>query len=244
MKQSLFLIWLIVLCTLFVAAIILVVIYLDLQQPIIVFFEWLQNNNRWSALIFISIDMLLVIFLIPSIIFTLGAGFLFGTFLGTVCVVLATTLGGAIAFISARHLFNQQTKNYLRNHQKLKVVNDELVNEGWKIILLTRLMPFFPLKLSNYFFGASNFSITDFVVGTALGVIPNTLVIVYMGSLAADLTMLASGEVLLSKQTWWYYLTALVLLLFTVGYITRHAQKALRRYQNQSVKQTGGKHAA
>jgi uncharacterized membrane protein YdjX (TVP38/TMEM64 family) len=54
-------------------------------------------------------------------------------------------------------------------------------------------VPFFPLKLSNYFLGLTQFSIRDFLLGTVIGIVPNTLLITYAGSLAADLTLLATG---------------------------------------------------
>jgi uncharacterized membrane protein YdjX (TVP38/TMEM64 family) len=131
----------------------------------------------------------------------------------------------------------------LRNHQKLKVINDELAHEGWKLILLTRLVPFFPLKLSNYFYGASSFTLTDFVVGTFFGIIPNTFFIVYIGSLAADMSMLVSGDLMRSPNVWVFYILSLVFLLVAVAYISKLAQKALLRYEISSKKQIRKKRA-
>ncbi|MFQ3236881.1 MAG: putative membrane protein YdjX (TVP38/TMEM64 family) [Paraglaciecola sp.] len=219
------------------------VLYFDLQVPLLKFFDWLKTIGFWAPLLFILIDMLLVICLLPGILFTLAAGFLFGPLIGTICVLVATTLGAVSAFLISRHLFNEGVKNYLRNHKKLKVVNDELVDEGWKFILLTRLMPFFPLKLSNYFFGATNYTTADFVMGTFLGIIPNTFFIVYLGSLAADLSMLASGELLRSPNAWGFYVFAFTFLLIMVAYVTKHAQRALLRYETRAVKDNRKKHA-
>ena len=227
------------------ASLLAMLLYFDLQVPLLQFFDWLQTIGFWAPLLFILIDMLLVICLLPSILFTLAAGFLFGAFLGGLCVVVATTVGAMVAFFISRHTFNEKVKNYLRNHKKLKVVNDELVHEGWKLILLNRLVPFFPLKLSNYFFGATNFSMKDFVIGTFLGIIPNTFFIVYMGSLAADLSMLVSGEPMRSPNAWVFYVLAFSFLLITVTYITKHAQRALSRYEARSLKKVRRrKHAA
>ena len=213
-----------------------ILLYFDLQVQLLQFFDWLQTLGFWAPLLFIVIDMLLVIFLLPSILFTLAAGFLFGAALGSLCVIVATTLGAVSAFFISRYSFSEGVKDYLRNHKKLKVVNDELVHEGWKLILLTRLVPFFPLKLSNYFFGATNFSMADFVIGTFIGIIPNTFFIVYMGSLAADLSMLVSGELMRSPSAWVFYVLAFSLMLVTIIYVTKHAQRALLRYESRAVK--------
>ncbi|MFT4993830.1 MAG: putative membrane protein YdjX (TVP38/TMEM64 family) [Paraglaciecola sp.] len=244
MTQASSILWSILTGTLLVGLLLVTLLYFDLQVPLREFFDWLQTIGLWAPLLFILIDMLLVIFLLPSIIFTLAAGFLFGPALGSFCVIVATTLGAAVAFFISRHSFSEGVKNYLRNHKKLKVVNDELVHEGWKLILLTRLVPFFPLKLSNYFFGATNFSMADFVIGTFIGIIPNTLFIVYMGSLAADLSMLVSGELMRSPNAWGFYVLAFSFMLVTVTYVTKHAQRALLRYEAQAVKDVRRKHAS
>jgi uncharacterized membrane protein YdjX (TVP38/TMEM64 family) len=236
MSQSYSLLLSILAGTLAVALLLVLIVYFDLQLPLLKLFDWLQTIGIWAVLLFILIDMLLVICLLPSILFTLAAGFLFGAFWGGIYVVLATSLGAACAFFISRHIFGQGVKSYLRNHKRLKVVNDEFVHEGWKFILLTRLVPFFPLKLSNYLFGATNFSMTDFVTGTFLGIIPNTFFIVYLGSLAADLSMLAKGNLMRSEHAWWFYGLALVFLLVTAIYITQHAQKALLQFEARPIK--------
>jgi uncharacterized membrane protein YdjX (TVP38/TMEM64 family) len=244
MTPSSSILWSILTGTLLVGLLLAALLYFDLQVPLLAFLDWLQTIGVWALLLFILIDMLLVICLLPSILFTLAAGFLFGPLVGAICVLVATTLGAVSAFLISRHLFSQGVRNYLRHHKKLKVVNDELVDEGWKLILLTRLVPFFPLKLSNYFFGATNFTTADFVIGTFLGIIPNTVFIVYLGSLAADLSMLASGELLRSPNAWGFYVLAFAFMLVTVIYVTKHAQRALLRYETRAIKDGGKKHAA
>jgi uncharacterized membrane protein YdjX (TVP38/TMEM64 family) len=243
MTQSFSMLLTILMSTLLVALLLAALVYFDLQAPLIRFLDWLQNIGLWAPLIFMGMYMLLVIFLLPSVLFTLAAGFLFGPFIGSAAVVIASTLGALNAFLISRYLFSNKVKQYLRSHKKLKIINDEFVYEGWKLILLTRLMPFFPLKLSNYFFGSSSFSLADFVMGTFLGIIPNTLFIVFVGSLAADLNVLASGELLGSQHAWFFYVVALALLIVMIIYITNRAQKALARYEARQVECVRSKHA-
>jgi uncharacterized membrane protein YdjX (TVP38/TMEM64 family) len=242
MTQTSSMLWLIALGTLLVSIILALLLYFDLQIPLLNFVDWLQSIGFWAPAIFILLNMLFVMFLLPSILLTLSAGFLFGTFMGGIVIVIATTLGATIAFLISRYLFSQSVKDYLHKHQKMKVVNEELVSVGWRVILLTRLVPFFPLKLSNYFFGASHFSLLDFVIGTAIGIIPNTFFIVYIGSLANDLSMLASGELMASRELWLFYALALIFMFIAVVYIARQSQRALARYEARTSKQKGNKY--
>ena len=68
--------------TLFVTFLLGALVYFDLQLPLLSFANWLKSIGIWAALLFTLIDMLMVICLLPSILFTLAAGFLFGAFGG------------------------------------------------------------------------------------------------------------------------------------------------------------------
>src|SRR5690606_17092869 len=65
---------------------------------------------------------------------------------------------------------------------------------GWRIVLSSRLIPLFPFKLSNYFFGWVRYPFAAFFWGTFLGIAPLTIVSVSTGALAADVAALARGE--------------------------------------------------
>jgi len=58
--------------------------------------------------------------------------------------------------------------------------------------MLSRLVPFFPFKLSNYFFGLTRFSLRGLVFGTLVGIIPFSVHNVYLGAIAADLATLGT----------------------------------------------------
>ena len=215
---------------LFVAAFAAMLIYFDIHAYVLKLFEWMDQHRALAPLIFILVDMLVVVFVLPGVIITMGAGFLFGVIKGSLYVVIATTIGAAIAFLIARHLFGGRIKHYFMSHPRLGLVNNELSNEGWKIVFLTRLVPFFPFKLSNYFFGLTNFSLRGFFFGTMIGIIPITMINVYVGSLAADLAGLGPRGISRTPLEWAMYGIGLVVAIVTVIYITRRARKALQNY--------------
>ena len=194
------------------------------------FLEWLDQHSRLAPALFIIADMLVVILVLPGVIFTLGAGFLFGVLKGTLYVVIATTTGATIAFLIARYFFGTRISSFFMSHPRLSLVNEELATEGWKIVLLTRLVPFFPFKLSNYFFGLTRFSLRGYFFGTLVGIIPITMFNVYLGSLAADITKLGSRDISRTPLEWTIYGIGLAIALVMVIYITRLARRALDRY--------------
>jgi uncharacterized membrane protein YdjX (TVP38/TMEM64 family) len=168
MTKGLSLVKYITICILLIAAVVGGLFYFDVQSYVLRLFEWLDGLGAWAPLLFILIDMLVVVFVLPGILFTLGAGFLFGVLKGSLYVVIGTTLGATTAFITAKHFFGERASMFLLSHPKLKIVDEEFRHKGWKIILLTRLVPFFPFKLSNYFFGVAQFSLRDFFLWKSL----------------------------------------------------------------------------
>jgi len=119
----------------------------------------------------------------------------------------------------------------LRDHKRFRLFNQELVAEGWKIILLSRLIPFFPFKFSNYFFGAADYQYKHFLFGTLFGIIPITAFNVYLGSLAGDLSRLMSLDTIAdSSMTVWLYGFGFLIAISLLIFIFHLAQKALEKY--------------
>jgi uncharacterized membrane protein YdjX (TVP38/TMEM64 family) len=220
---------------LFVAAVLGALVYFDVPQEVLRLLDWLDAQGIWGPLLFIAIMMLVVVFLLPGVLFTTGAGFVFGVVEGTVCVVVGTTLGATIAFLIARHLFGDRASQFVRHHAKIRLVSEELTPHGWKIVLLTRLVPFFPFKLSNYFFGLTEFSLRGFAFGSFIGVIPLSLHNVYLGSIAADVGLAAARSADRTPVEWGLYGAGFLATVFLVVYLNHLARQALSGYTEEEA---------
>lgn len=226
--------------TTFVAVMLAALIYFDTQEDILRLLKWADSQGRIGALLFVLIMTLVVILLLPGVIFTTGAGFVFGVVEGSICVVLGTTLGATIAFLLARHCFGHRAAAFVQRHETLKVVGDEFVSEGWKIVLLTRLVPFFPFKVSNYIFGLTRVSLRGFVGGTFVGEIPLSVHNVYLGSIAADLATLGQRNTERTSLEWMLYGVGFVAIILIVVYLNTLARRALSKYVDPCDAKRGG----
>ena len=199
---------------------------------VISFFEWLEGLGAWAPLLFILVEMVVVVFILPGfgLILALGGGFMFGVLKGVLYIVIGTTLGAALSFMIARHFFGERASRFIMTHSKLKLLNHELSRKGWKIVLLTNLVPFFPFKLSHYFFGLTGFSLRDLVIGVSFGIMPITITNAYIGSLASDLSTLGLRSSSRSQADWIIYGIGLVIMIGVVVYITRLALRVLDKY--------------
>lgn len=186
-----------------------------------------EGLGRWGAILYILLYALVIIALIPTLLFTLGAGYLFGFIGGILITATAMAIGCTAAFLMARHLFGDAAARKLREHPKLATLNRALAREGWKIVLLTRLLPIFPFKLSNYFFGLTSISLRGFFLGNLAGIMPISFFNVYLGSLAADL-----GELLDRKPVpleWTLYGAAIFVSIGLLYYMTHLARQSMHR---------------
>jgi uncharacterized membrane protein YdjX (TVP38/TMEM64 family) len=96
--------------------------------------------------------------------------------------------------------------------------------------MLTRLVPFFPFKLSNYFFGLAPFSLRGFTGGTFVGIIPFSLHNAYLGSVAADVATLGARQVGRTPLEWALYAAGFMATIVLVIYLNRLARRALAKY--------------
>jgi uncharacterized membrane protein YdjX (TVP38/TMEM64 family) len=227
--------WGIAASMLFVAALLAVLVHFGVHEQVLLLLRWFEAQGPWVSLLFVLIMAAVVVLVLPGVLFTTGAGFVFGVVEGSIYVVLGTTLGAALAFLSARYLFGQRARAFLMSRAKLRVVSEELTVQDWKIVLLTRLIPFFPSKVSNYVFGLTSFSLRGFVVGSLLGFIPFSVHNVYLGSLAADLTTLGSRNMGRTPLQWALYGAGFIATVVAVVYLNRLARRALKRYADSGA---------
>ena len=189
--------------------------------------QWIDSLGYWGYLIFILIYILATVFLISGAILTLGAGLIFGVIKGSIIVSLASTLAAAAAFLIGRYLARKWVAKQIETQPKFKAIDEAVAQEGWKIVGLTRLSPIFPFVFLNYAFGVTQVSFKDYVLASWIGMMPGTIMYVYIGSLAKDLATLvaASGEDNTIQRV--LRIIGFIATLAVTVYVTKVAKKAL-----------------
>ena len=190
---------------------------------------WIAGLGPTAPLVFVPSYVVACVLFIPGSILTLSAGFLFGVFRGSIYVSVAATLGATVAFLIGRYAARQWVAAWLASYPKFKAVDEAVAHEGWKIVALTRLSPVFPFNLLNYAFGLTNVRVRDYVVASWAGTLPGTIVYVYLGSLAGDLTRAATGESQRSIAEWALYALGVLATIAVAVHITRVSTRALKQ---------------
>lgn len=199
----------------------------NLQQLLLNALAWIEGLGVVGGIAFIAIYIVATIAFLPGSILTLGAGVVFGVVLGSVYVFIGATLGAIAAFLVGRYVARGWISQKIEGNQKFAAIDKAVAREGLKIVLLTRLSPIFPFNLLNYAFGITGVSLKDYALGS-IGMIPGTVMYVYIGSLAGDLARIGTENQPTNPTIQW--VIRILGLLATVAvtlYVTRIARKAL-----------------
>ncbi|MDZ7959414.1 MAG: TVP38/TMEM64 family protein [Aulosira sp. DedQUE10] len=214
-----------------IATVIIASRHLNIQEILHRLVIWVNSLGYFGPIAFIAIYNLATLLFIPGSILTLKGGCLFGVFWGSVYVIIAATIGATLAFCIGRYLSRDWVAQQLDKHPKFKAIDLAVAKEGWKIVLLTRLSPIFPFNLLNYAFGVTQVSLKDYILGS-IGIIPGTVMYVYIGSLATNLAMLntphQSNNLQAQIGEWAIQILGLIATVAMTIYVTRVAQKALK----------------
>ena len=176
----------------------------------------------WGPVLFVAIYIGATVLFLPGSVLTLGAGAVFGVGLGSVYVSIASTLGATAAFLVGRYFARGWVAKKIAGSAAFAAIDRAVAEEGWKIVGLTRLSPAFPFSLLNYAFGVTRVSLRDYVLASWIGMMPGTVMYVYVGSLAR-----AAGDRTRTPGEWALYGIGLLATIGVTVFVTRLARRAL-----------------
>ena len=185
--------------------------------------DWVGQLGPWGAVIFIAIYVVATVFFIPGSVLTLGAGAVFGVAWGSIYVSIGSTLGATCAFLVGRYFARDAIARKIEGNARFAAIDKAVANEGWKIVGLTRLSPVFPFTLLNYAFGLTQVKLGHYVLASWIGMMPGTVMYVYVGSLAKA----ATGTHSRTTGEWVLYGVGLLATVVVTVFVTRIAKKAL-----------------
>ncbi|MBJ7900214.1 MAG: TVP38/TMEM64 family protein [Cyanobacteria bacterium RI_101] len=165
---------------------------LNLQDLLRQALEQVEHFGAWGGMAFIALYILATLAFFPGAPLTLGAGVLFGAVWGSVYVFIGATLGALGAFGVGRYWTRRWVLKQISGHPRFEAIDRAVGREGLKIVFLTRLSPLFPFNLLNYAYGVTGVSLRDYALGS-LGMLPGTILYVYLGSLAGNLAALGAA---------------------------------------------------
>ncbi len=206
--------------------------WMEIEDIMIYLLHRADSAGFGGQLLIVALGAISVMAILPSVLLTLAAGFLYGALYGSVLIVVGETIGALIAFAITRTGIVQKWTERLRQSSSLKVVNLIMQTSGWELVAAIRMIPFFPFKLSNYLFGLSPVRLKHYLIGTLIGLWPITLFNTYLGSLAGDLMSLGIPERERSLTEWTVVVAGFIAVLIFMVYAVSRAQRMLRKHES------------
>ncbi len=181
--------------------------------------EWVSGFGIIAPLIYIGFYIVATLFFLPGLPITVLSGIVFGPVWGVVYVWISATVGVSLAFLVARYVARGLVENWVSGNDQFRRIDEKVEQEGWRILMFTRLVPIFPFNLQNYAYGLTKIKFPTYVLASSIFMLPGTIAYVQIGG------ALVSGEGNLDKTL--IYLSIAGVLIVLVSLIP----KFLRRHQ-------------
>jgi len=226
--------------TLLVAGIVAGLTLLPVKDYVAQFLEQIESVGPWGPVLLAGAYAVACVLFVPGSILTLGAGFLFGVVYGTIAVSVGSVLGATAAFLVGRTLLRGSIEKRITAYPRFQAIDRAVGEQGFKIVLLTRLSPIFPFNLLNYALGLTKVRLWPYVLASWIGMLPGTIMYVYLGSALKSLADVAAGSPKGGTPQTVFFVVGLVMTVVATVVITRVARRAL----NEAVARashTGGR---
>jgi uncharacterized membrane protein YdjX (TVP38/TMEM64 family) len=142
---------------------------------------WVADYRLLAPILFVLLYAIATAVSIPGgVVLTIAGGFLFGTWLGGLCVIIGATIGAAAIFLIAKTSLGDALR--AKAGPWLKRMEEGFRENALSYLLFLRLIPVFPFWLVNLVPAFLGVGLTTFVIGTFFGIIPGSLVFASVGN--------------------------------------------------------------
>ena len=223
-----------------ITILILVIIYReDVKEKTEEFLEWLEDNPALGTFCLALIYIVATLAFIPGSLLTLGAGVALqaafdntglAVFVGTLGVFIGAWIGSNLAMLLGRYLFRGSAAKMADKYRLINAIDKVMEKEGLKFTFLLRLCPLIPFNAFNYVMGITSVTFKAYVIG-GFGMIPGTIVYVFVGTTIGNISKAASGDFEGGTVTLVALIVGTVLAFAAIIYISI----VVKRYLNKQL---------
>ena len=139
-----------------------------------------EKNVLILATIFIFFTIIWVLLLGFGSPICIAGGFIFGTWLGTILVVISFTIGASSLYVFCNLFFKDLVKKNFLN--KFKYLEDKFKKNEFIFFLIYRFVGGIPFAIQNLLPVIFNVKLKSYFYGTLIGLFPQVFVVVSLGS--------------------------------------------------------------
>lgn len=149
--------------------------------------SWLRSFGAWAGsfgplglAVYGAIFLFATLLIVPCTPLTIAGAVAFGWWALPV-TLLAATLGSWLSFALGRNLLRERIRRVVDRKPKWRATVEAVGDGDWQLLTLMRLSPLVPFNAQNYALAVTDLRGTAFLVSTVLGMLPGTILCVYLG---------------------------------------------------------------
>lgn len=181
----------------------------SLRDQVVRFDEFFKGLGVLGPLVFMGIWVAVCIFLLPGLPVSIVGGLVFGAVWGSVWTTIGANLGAAAAFLVGRYAARDMVAGWVEKNKTLRKIDEGVKKQGWRMLMITRLVPLFPFNLQNYVYGLTKIPFSTYVLVTFPTMIPATIAFNFAAGSAREV-ILSGGQPEAVKKTILYLAIAAV----------------------------------
>ncbi len=136
---------------------------------------WFDGLGIWGPLVFILLWVAACVFFLPGLPISIAGGLIFGAFWGTIYTTIGANLGAAAAFLIGRYVARGMVERRVSHNAGLRRIDEGVKRQGWRMLMITRLVPIFPFNIQNFVYGLTDISFGTYVVVSLVCMLPGTI---------------------------------------------------------------------
>jgi len=173
--------------------------------------SWIKDN---PILFFVGTALTMAVLLTPTTFIASLSGFLFG--LSSVFyVVPAYMVASLLGYFVGRHLDRGKLLKSMVEIDDKQVLKNTVDSNPFWFVMLCRISPILPFGLMNILLPAFGVKIKAFITAGAIGMLPRTVLFIWLGSAAKNLMQALEGSD--DGMGFKFYLTSFLVLFSSLG---------------------------
>lgn len=141
---------------------------------------WFDSLGFWAPLIFIVVWIVSCVFFLPGLPVTIVGALVFGPIWGSVYSSVGSVLGATAAFLVGRYAARGMVEGLVGKNKALQKIDDGVERQGWRMLMITRLVPLFPFNAQNYVYGLTKISLPTYVLVSFICMLPACIAFNFM----------------------------------------------------------------
>ena len=142
---------------------------------------WIEGFGLLGPLVYVVLYIAACLFFLPGLPIAVLAGLAFGPLMGAVWASIGATLGASAAFLVARYAARGMVEGWVENNPLFKKIDEGVEKQGWRMLMITRLVPLFPFNLQNFAYGLTKINFTTYVLVSWICMLPGAIAFTFMG---------------------------------------------------------------